>query len=582
MQKNDPMDVGIEALRYYGITALRHYGISVARPRVMATRTRGKRNDFSKSIVLLQTASKEPRPSVPYLYKKDTRPHGTAVVVDSADFNMPDKQLLLTAYHCVEFAEHIWIRCPQTTKQLEAVLYYAAPHVDVALIRVEKHMPSWDSVFTPVVIDQNFPALGDPVHAVGYGGIGVRLSFTTGVVSGSTEFMTFTSEVNPGCSGGAVLRRVQARGDTEGARAMEDFAMVAVIHGYVQDRQSTNIGIPMEAVCASLRNRPQPEHAVISSKWVARPSIFGAGTWSCCSPKWVEHFNTEKHDVEGVLLHSRCSTDPDRQSGPTLDRLFGDTRSNAASTPTPSFLITKLVLPDESSPGAEKTFNVRCDGTVQSDRYDQFFPLSYVENMTRVGDHVTVYYYERPSAMPSGTQQVSDQKSMSLTVQGDPCAYRPYALEFEAPPYRMIGGMVVQIAHPALGSAYNMNWSLTSMKWRSTGVLVVTNVSASSPFHPSPETIEGMALLSVNGTPVNTIQELDDCLKVIRSASQAPSTTGGLSNEEQHALIVIACCDGTQVACEIESAAACDHTLSEQHGIPGECVPIASPADNET
>tara|TARA_B110000046_G_scaffold181543_1_gene213951 strand:- start:1288 stop:2940 length:1653 start_codon:yes stop_codon:yes gene_type:complete len=526
----------------------------------MATRSPSRHGLYGNSIVLVKTAVKEPRARAPYLSKKDARPHGTAVVVSGHDFGTPGTlQLLLTAYHCVEFATTIWVRCPNSTRELEARLHHAAPHIDAALIRVVDIVQDWDQLFFPVHIVRAFPALGDVVHAVGYGGIGVGLSFTTGVVSGSTEFMTFTSEVNPGCSGGAVLRHAQDRAEEHGGAGA--LSMVAVIHGYVKGRQNTNIGIPMEAVCSTLRGQP-----LANGGWVQRPRIFGADNWSPCSPQWIPHFNLQDANVEGVLLHAPDGRGDDStgQRG-TLDALFDAASTNCV-------LVTKLSLTNGLD--EERTYAVRCDGTVHNDLYDQFLPLKYVENVTRVDDSIKVTYYEVDTcATPRDHSVQQEKQTKSVCVRSDPNAYRSYALQFERPPYRLLGGMVIQIAHAGLGYGYDSGGPMTSNALVARGVLVITNVSACSPFVPSPDMVEGAALTMVNGQRVATIDCLDRVTADLRKASGVVKATEGLVDDDL--LLVLTCADGTCVSCLLDEAIDCDAVIAKEHTVPQTCLAVA-------
>lgn len=163
----------------------------------------GSTENFMHTVVKLHADVVNINPFVPFEKDSVSRSTGTAFFISNT--------MLMTCFHCVSNAVSVSISSPPTDRTKYKVRVVAIlPYLDLALLSIEEPFPHKHSYLKlddePVHTLDNVIALGFPLDSD-------SLKYTTGVVSGIiNEFIETTTAINPGSSGGVLLRNNQVIG----------------------------------------------------------------------------------------------------------------------------------------------------------------------------------------------------------------------------------------------------------------------------------------------------------------------------------------------------------------------------------
>lgn len=150
---------------------------------------------------------------------------GSGVVVDS--------NTIVTNAHVVEGAFSITVyNCDMPVSAVGAESVVVCKEHDLAIITVNKHG------LKPVRMAKSMPRQGETVYTLGHP-MGVPLFIASGtynyaIVGYGGVYATFTANISPGSSGGALLN---SRGE-----------LIGITTAYIGGSQSLNLAVPVEAV----------------------------------------------------------------------------------------------------------------------------------------------------------------------------------------------------------------------------------------------------------------------------------------------------------------------------------------------
>jgi S1-C subfamily serine protease len=372
---------------------------------------------------------------------------GTAFVLAGVHEDTANSFLVVTAYHVVERAKQILVRVEGEISQLVlSELVACNPDLDVALLRVPIALPACTQ---PLALgDSDTVAPLDRVQVQGYATGAAYVQYTTGVVSGRTPLkLQIDAAVNGGNSGGPVL--CAERGCVLGV----------VTHSNV-NRQNMNFACPMREALDSLRR------AVRTGVLCQHPPSLNAKLTP--TPQVVlEHL--------GVAHGATCSHVHPASGAHAAGLRRGD-------------VVTRLA-----------EYDVHFDGTVRPTFWEG--PVHYTAVVLRgaVGDRLALEYVRAADGRAVRAEVALEQKRN---------VFRDAWPELDGARYCTHGGLVVQPLLPNHirddpGFKARFAYLMMNPELKMQSVLVVTHVSADSPFGRSHGVSAGDVVLALNGAPVH-------------------------------------------------------------------------------
>ena len=418
-----------------------------------------------------------------------------AVTADGSDGSF----LLVTAYHVIERAKQFLVRVEGRVSQLVmSELVACNPDLDVALLRVPIALPAG---IRPLALgDSDAVAPLDRVQVQGYASGTPYLQYTTGVISGRTPIkLQIDAAVNGGNSGGPVL-------------CSERGCMLGVVTHSTVNRQNMNYACPINEAVASLRRAVRAgvrcEHPPsLNAKLTPTPQVM------------LERL--------GLIHGGTCSYVHPASSAHAAGLRRGD-------------VVTRL-----------GEYDVHFDCIVRPRFWDG--PVLYTAVVLRgaTGDAVALEYVRDADQVAVRTQ---------VTLEPSRNVFRDTWPELDGARFCAHGGLVVQ---PLLPNHIRGNTEFQSrfaylmmnpdLKMHS--VLVVTHVTADSPFSRSNGVRAGDVVLALNGAPMH-VAGADPFNQYVRAWGVVDLSAPGA--------VHIAMRDGNAVAASHADLRAVDLALREQ------------------
>lgn len=193
------------------------------------------------SVVKIFTTFREPDLERPWTKAPPSEATGSGFVIEG--------QRVLTNAHMVEHASQIFIQPPKSADKLRARVAFVAYGIDLAVLEIvrESERNEFFGAHPPLPLDDELPAIGSTVQAIGYPLGGEQQSITEGIVS-RVEFTGYyyntaglrvqvDTPLNRGNSGGPVVQNGQ---------------VVGVVFSGVERAENIGYVIPIEEVRAFL------------------------------------------------------------------------------------------------------------------------------------------------------------------------------------------------------------------------------------------------------------------------------------------------------------------------------------------
>lgn len=163
------------------------------------------KDEVRQSVVKVHATMRPPDFVRPWAKANARDGSGTGFVLDG--------NRVLTNWHVVEYASQIFVQLDQSTEKLAAEVEYAAPGLDMALLKLEDDADLADVPSLPIA--ESLPQVRETVNVYGYPVGGDDLSVTEGIIS-RIEFVTYNLDafglriqvdapLNPGNSGGPAV-----------------------------------------------------------------------------------------------------------------------------------------------------------------------------------------------------------------------------------------------------------------------------------------------------------------------------------------------------------------------------------------
>ncbi len=234
------------------------------------------------SVVKIFTTFRGPDFESPWTKLSPQEISGTGFVIDG--------NRILTNAHVVEMASQIFVQPPHSADKFRAEVVGIAQGIDLAVIelRKESEKETFHSKHPALQLNDELPAIGSTVQAIGFPMGGEQISLTEGVVS-RIEFIGYSQDtaglrvqvdaaLNHGNSGGPVVQGDQ---------------VVGVVFSGVESADNIGYLIPVEEVNAFLTD-------IEDGQYDGRPKLFADGYQTAENPALRDWLNLSP-DQTGLL-----------------------------------------------------------------------------------------------------------------------------------------------------------------------------------------------------------------------------------------------------------------------------------------
>ena len=245
-----------------------------------------KEEAIRDSVVKIYASLRNPDLIRPWQKQPPQEATGTGIVIEG--------KRILTNAHVVNYASQVFVEPNQSGEKLAATVEYAAPGIDLAVLKLEDE--SFFDKRPPLPRAEKLPEIKESVTVYGYPTGGTSLSITKGIVS-RTEFVGYgphtqglriqiDAAVNPGNSGGP---------------ALVDDKMIGLTFSGIRGADNIGYIIPTEEVDLFLKN-------IADGKYEFKP-MMNDQLQSLENEALRVKLGFQKKSV-GVVVHEPDSTEP--------------------------------------------------------------------------------------------------------------------------------------------------------------------------------------------------------------------------------------------------------------------------------